>query len=119
MHVDWYKTPDGNWCRLDEVEPSLLHGFGVFVIWKNGNSEAVPAVLYVGRGSLKDEILKCRRDPLFHQSAELYLTWATLRAQLIEPIAAYLYQRLRPIWGDAVSFVVTPMQVTMPIVCAS
>lgn len=117
MQLDWYKSADGSWCRLDELEPGLLYGYGVFVVWRNGNGAAVSAVLYVGRGSLKDEILKCRRDPLFHQSAKLYVTWAAISAQLIEPIAAYLYHRLRPLWGDAIPSAVPPMPVTVPIRC--
>lgn len=117
LQLDWYKSADGSWCQLDKLELGLLHGFGVFVIWKNGNGAAVSAVLYVGHGSLRDEILRCRRDPLFHQSSELFVTWATISAQLIEPIAAYLYHRLRPLWGDAIPSAVPLMQVTVPIQC--
>ena len=114
LHLDWYKNVDGSWCRFDAVEAGLLKGTGTFVIWKNGNGDKVSAVLYVGRGSLRDEVLKCRRDPLFYRSEALYVTWTTVDPPLLEPVAAYLYQNLRPIWGEVVPSV-PPTPVNLPV----
>jgi hypothetical protein len=114
LTLDWYKLADGRWCRFDDIEPGLLGGQGVFVIWKNGGESKVSAVLYVGRGSLRDEFVRCRRDPLFHNGNDLYVTWSAVNGQVLEPIAAYLYQQLRPIWGE-VTPPVPPIAVNLPL----
>ena len=114
LHLDWYKNVDGSWCRFDAVEPGLLQGAGVFVIWKNGSGVKVSAVLYVGRGLLRDEYLRCRRDPLFYRSESLYVTWTTVSTPLVDAVAAYLYQNLRPLWGE-VAPPVSPTPVNLPV----
>ena len=53
----------GEWCRLDEVEPADVDGFGVFVVWRAGDVGRASVVLYVGRGALRQAIADCRRDP--------------------------------------------------------
>ena len=113
LTLDWYKRVDGNWWPFNDVEPGLLGGYGVFVIWKDGGAATVSAVLYVGRGSLRDEFARCRRDPLFHGEG-LYVTWSTLSSQFLDPVAAYLYQQLRPLWGEVMPFV-PPMAVNVPL----
>ena len=115
LQLDWYKSLDGTWCRLDKVEPGLLHGYGVFIIWKNGNAKKVSAVLYVGRGSLPAGLARCCRDPIFHHPDGLYVTWATVPDfKMIDEIGAYLYQRLHPRWGDVV-LSSAPLPVNLPI----
>lgn len=104
LTLDWYKRVDGSWCPFDEVKPALLGGHGVFVIWKNAGANRVSTVLYVGRGSLRDELARCHRDPLFHNGEGLYVTWATVNSHPLEPIVAYLYQHLRPLWGEVAPF---------------
>ena len=59
-------------------------------------------VLYVGRGTLRQEIVDCRRHPVFKDSG-LLVTWAKVDdTREMDSVAAYLYQRLRPIWGEVV-----------------
>jgi hypothetical protein len=83
------------------------------VIWRNGGEGRVSSVLYVGRGSLRDEFARCRRDPLFRTEG-LYVTWANVHdRQMLDPIGAYLYQHLHPIWGEAV--VAPPLPVNLPL----
>jgi hypothetical protein len=115
LQLDWYKCADGNWCRLDAVELEPLQGYGVFVIWKNGGASKVSAVLYVGRGALRDGLARCRRDPIFHHPDGLYVTWAAVTDyRMIDEIGAYLYQRLHPMWGDVV-LSSNPLPVNLPI----
>lgn len=115
LELDWYKKADGSWCRLDAVEREPLHGYGVFVIWKNGSGSKMSAVLYVGRGALQDGLERCRRDPIFHHPDGLYVTWASVSdLRMIDAIGAYLYQRLRPVWGDVV-LSSTALPVNLPI----
>jgi hypothetical protein len=114
LTLDWYKRVDGSWCRFEAVEPALLGGHGVFVIWKNGDEARVSAVLYVGRGSLRDEFARCRRDSLFHNSDGLYVTWSAVSDHLLDSVAAYLYQQLRPLWGEVVTFA-SPLAVNLPL----
>ena len=115
LRLEWHKRADGAWFGLDDVDVGqLLSGYGLFVIWKNGNEAQVSTVLYVGRGSLRDELLRCRRDPAFRQGLGLYVTWTTASAEVLDPIAAYLYQQLRPLWGETVPLV-APLPVNLPL----
>ncbi|HSC14736.1 MAG TPA: hypothetical protein VLI71_06435 [Gammaproteobacteria bacterium] len=114
LTLDWYKRTDGSWCPFGEVETALLGGYGVFIVWKNGGGAKVSAVLYVGRGSLRDEFARCRRDPLFHNSDGLYVTWSAVATELLDPVSAYLYRQLRPLWGEVVPLV-PPMPVNLPL----
>src|SRR5688572_30799221 len=113
VQLHWSKRPDGSWWRFADVAPQQLEGCGVFVIWRNGTAVKVSAVLYVGRGSLRDEFARCHRDSIF--SAEgLYVTRAAVHdMRLIDPIGAYLYHQLRPLWGEAV--LAPPIPVNLPL----
>ena len=103
MELLWYKCAGAEWCLLQEVDLDLLHDYGVFVIWRNGDDEHPPVVLYVGHGNLRHQIARCQRDPLFHGGSELRITWARV-ADLgdLRSVAAYLYTRLHPMWGEVV-----------------
>lgn len=102
LELQWSKRPDGSWYRLADVAPQQLSGHGVFIIWRNGSAVTVSAVLYAGRGFLRDEFARCMHDPIFRADG-LYMTWATVNdIRMLDPVAAYIYQRLRPIWGEAV-----------------
>ena len=115
MDLVWYKCAGAEWCLLEDVDLDLLHDYGVFVIWRNGDEAHVSSVLYVGHGDLRYEIARCRRDPLFDGSQQLRITWAKIAdARQLKGIAAYLYERLRPFWGEVV--VHTPLEpVNLPI----
>ncbi len=113
MHLEWSKRPDGTWWPFVEVGPGQLEGPGVFVIWRNGGATRVSAVLYVGRGYLRDEFARCHRDPIFSREG-LYVTWASLHdMRMLDSVGAYLYHQLRPIWGEAV--LAAPMPVNLPL----
>jgi hypothetical protein len=113
VQLQWSKQPQGRWWLFADVAPAQLEGPGVFVIWRDGGGAKVSAVLYVGRGSLRDEFARCHRDPIF-SSAGLYVTWATVHdMQMIDPIGAYLYQHLHPLWGEAV--LAPPIPVNLPL----
>ena len=115
MEVQWSKADDGRWCQWDTVEPWHLDGHGVFVIWRNGSGVEVSAVLYVGRGQLRDEVARCRRTSWFQNPGDLFVTWATIHdVRTVDSIAAYLYRQLRPIWGEVVP-VVPQVPVNLPI----
>jgi hypothetical protein len=113
VQLQWSTTSDGNWWLFDHVMPAQLDGYGVFVIWRNGNGVKVSSVLYVGRGWLRDEFAKCRRDPIFHPDG-LYVTWASVALPTLDGIAAYVYRELRPIWGE-VAPLVRPLPVNLPL----
>jgi hypothetical protein len=114
LELQWRKEATGQWCRLDETDLEALgNRYGVFVIWRNGNAARISAVLYVGRGRLKSEIAECRRSPLF-SSPLLHLTWAEVETHDIDGVATYLYQQLRPIWGEILSSAL-PVPVNLPL----
>jgi hypothetical protein len=115
MELLWYKCAYAEWCLLAEVDLDLLHDYGVFVIWRNGKESQVPVVLFVGHGDLRYEIGRCRNDPLFEGSYGLRITWAKVAdLRQIRGVAAYLYHRLRPLWGEVVVY--APLQpVNLPL----
>jgi len=113
VHLQWFKTPGGEWPAFDEIDPEQLDPYGVFVIWRNGNAAKVSAVLYVGRGPIRQALSRCRRDPVFRDSRDLRVTWAKVDDfDTIDAVAAYLYQKLRPLWGEVV--LVPPLAVNPP-----
>lgn len=117
VELQWSKTPENSWWLFDQVEPRQLNYFGVFVVWRNGSGVKVSAVMYVGRGALRDEFARCRRDPAFRGTG-LYVTWARVDdASALDPIAAHLYRELRPLWGDVVPLV-APIRVNVPLTAA-
>jgi hypothetical protein len=112
MQLSWFKSA-GDWCLLDAVDSIPATDSGVFVIWQNGDLAHATAVIYVGKGPLAQEITRCRCDPLFH-SPDLRITWAAVHdVRLIDGIAAYLYQRLRPMWGEVMTWS-EPIAVNLP-----
>ena len=115
MQLQWHKRDDGSWHALHEIDVARIEGYGVFIIWRDGNPRHAPAVLYVGRGRLKHEIDLRRQDPLFHGTRGLYATWALVATPRdIEPVAAYLYQQLRPLWGEIIAPSPQPVPVNLP-----
>lgn len=114
VQLQWSRSGDDTWWLLDHVQPAQLEPYGVFVIWRNGNVRNISSVMYVGRGSLRDEFARCRRDPLFRGEG-LYVTWAAVSdPRMIDSIAVYLYQHLQPIWGD-VPPMIPPLACNLPL----
>jgi hypothetical protein len=114
VQLHWSKSVHGTWWRFDRVEPSQLDGYGVFVVWRNGDKTHLSSVLYVGRGFLRDEFARARRDPVFQMNG-LYITWATVPdAAMLDGIGAFLYRELRPVWGEIVPMV-PPLACNLPL----
>ena len=99
MQLQWNKCAGGAWCLLTEIDLRELDSHGVFVIWRPGEDRPSP-VLYVGRGTLREEIAACRRDPVLGKSPGSRVTWATVDRRDVDGVAVYLYQQLRPLWGE-------------------
>jgi hypothetical protein len=114
MQLSWNKCSVGRWCLLHEVDLANVDYQGVFVVWRNGGLDQMSGVLYVGRGTLRQEIVDCRRHPVFKDPG-LLLTWARVdHTRDLDSVAAYLYQRLRPIWGEVVPSA-QPTAVNLPL----
>jgi hypothetical protein len=113
MQLEWFKGVGGQWPAFEAVDPGQLDRHGVFVIWRNGSTARVSTVLYVGRGPIRQEFARCQRDPIFRESRDLYVTWAKVDDfETIDSVAAYLYQKLRPLWGEII--LVPPLAVNPP-----
>jgi hypothetical protein len=112
VQLQWFKAAGGDWPAFDQVDPEQLDQHGVFVIWRNGNAARMSAVLYVGRGSMRQELSRCQRDPVFRDGRDLCVTWAKVNFETLDSVAAYLYQKLRPLWGEIVH--VPPLAVNTP-----
>ena len=115
MELQWQKHAAGRWCLLDEADPNGMGTrYGVFIIWREGDAAKVSTVLYVGRGRLGAELAECRRSPLF-SAPRLRVTWAQVEDQHdLDGVATYLYQQLRPIWGEIMSSAL-PVPVNLPL----
>ena len=115
LELQWQKHAAGHWCLLSEADPNGMGSrYGVFIIWREGDSAKVSTVLYVGRGRLSAELAECRRSPLF-SAAQLRVTWAEVAdPHDLDGVATYLYQQLRPIWGEIMSSAL-PVPVNLPM----
>ncbi len=113
MQLQWNKCAGGEWCLLAEVDLRELDAHGVFVVWRPGNGCA-SAVLYVGRGTLREKIAACRRDPVLGRSVGSRVTWAKVDPRDVDRVAAFLYQQLRPLWGE-VPRPAPPQPVNLPL----
>jgi hypothetical protein len=114
LQLQWYKSPSGDWCRLEDSERTDVEQYGVFVVWRAGDPGRPSAVLYVGRGSLRQQIAEFRRDPAIAGSRDLRITWAKVDPRDVDAVAAYLYQQLRPLWGE-VLHAVPAQPVNLPL----
>ena len=113
VRLEWFKGAGGEWPAFAGVDPHQLDQHGVFVIWRNGTTARVSVVLYVGRGPIKQGITRCQRDAFFRDSRDLHVTWAKVEdLETLDSVAAYLYQRLRPLWGEIV--LAPPLAVNPP-----
>ena len=117
LQLQWFKCAAGQWCRLGDVDLNDVDGFGVFVVWRGGDVGRASAVLYVGRGALKQEIAGCRRDPIMANNSGdgLRLTWAKVDPRDVDAVASYLYQQLRPLWGRVQHTPAGPRPVNLPL----
>ena len=117
LQLQWSKCAGGEWCRLDSLNLAEIDGFGVFVVWRAGDSGRTSAVLYVGRGALRQQVADCRRDPIMsYKNADvLRITWATVDPGDVDAVAAYLYQQLRPLWGEVQRLPAAPRPVNLPL----
>lgn len=117
MHLQWFKPAGDEWCRLDKLELAELDSVGVFVVWRAGDLGRTSAVLYVGHGALRHAIADCRRAPILshHAGDGLRVTWATVDPRDVDGVAAYLYQQLRPLWGEVRHSAAAPRPVNLPL----
>jgi hypothetical protein len=117
LQLNWHKGPAGQWVTLEEMDLAGLDAYvaqhGVFVVWRGGDVSQMSVVLYVGRGAIRRELMDCRRDPLFNGARGLRVTWASVDPGDVDGVAAYLYEQLRPLWGEVVPNV-QPLAVNLP-----
>lgn len=114
MQLQWYKSPEGEWCRLEMAELTSADEYGVFVVWRAGDGGRASAVLYVGHGALRSGIANFRRNSSLLGSSGLHVTWAKVDRRDVDGVAAYLYQQLRPLWGEVVQ-AVAALPVNLPL----
>jgi hypothetical protein len=100
VQLQWHKCVGAEWCLLERVDPAQLDGSGVFVVWRVGDSHRASAVLFVGSGGLRQEVAACQRDPVLSSAPGLRVTWAKVDPRDVAGVAVYLYQQLRPLWGE-------------------
>jgi hypothetical protein len=71
--------------------------------------------LYVGSGPLRQGISDCRRDPMMTTADGLRITWAAVDPRDVDGVAGYLYQQLRPLWGEVPRSGAAPRPVNLPL----
>ena len=102
MNIHWNKCDGDIWCELYGVNLNhnhFNHMTGVYVIWHGGPS---PRTVRVGQGFIRDRLKAHRQDPQIqrYQSLGLYVTWTTIRSDLLNGVEAYLAEALGPIVGE-------------------
>jgi hypothetical protein len=100
VQLRWSKCSGAEWCLLSQIDLTAIDLHGVFVVWRPGDAGRASVVLYVGHGALRQEIEECRRDPILGGGTGLRVTWAGVDPLAAGGVAAYLYQQLRPLWGE-------------------
>ena len=98
MHLNWIQCQGDVWCKLNSVNLDHAHFdnmHGVYMIWHSGLK---PAVVYVGRGYIKDCIAKHRNDTKIqeYEDSGLYITWARVAENEQRGIVAYLSKEWLP-----------------------
>ena len=115
MQLQWSKCGAGEWCLLDDLDLGNVDPLGVFVVWRPGEYGRTSAVLYVGCGPLRQEIDDCRRDPMMKNARGLRITWARVDPRDVDGVAGYLYQHLRPLWGEVPRSRAASQPVNLPL----
>jgi hypothetical protein len=115
LQLQWFKDAEGEWCLLDSLNLPAADHYGVFVVWRPGDFGRPSVVLYVGRGLLRQEIDNCRRDPIIGHARGLRITWAKVDPRDVDGVGEYLYQQLRPLWGDVLRSRAAPQPVNLPL----
>lgn len=115
LQLQWFKCVGAEWCLLDEIDVAAIDAHGVFVVWRPGDLGRASVVLYVGRGQLRQQLEAARRDPIMRAGAALRVTWATVDPRDADGVSAYLYQQLRPLWGEVPRSPAAPQPVNLPL----
>lgn len=115
MNVYWNKYSNQNWCELSGVDLNGSHFdnmTGVYVIWYGGNN---PRTVRVGQGFIGDRLQAHRNDfqVQAYDHLGLYVTWASIPANSLNGVEAFLAQELDPIVGQQFPNVY-PIQVNLP-----
>ena len=102
MQLDWTKCQGEVWCKLNSVNLEHEHfnnRSGVYIIWHGGNT---PAVVYIGKGLIKDRLAAHRHNPSIQQfnNLGLYVTWAIVDVQYRDGVEQYLANKWNPKVGE-------------------
>ncbi len=103
LELEWMRCWGDVWCKLNLV--NLNHEYfnsdisGVYIIWHGGTD---PKVVYVGKGKIKDRIMKHRQNPDIqrYEHLGLYVTWAKVSENYRGGVEAYLADKWGPIVGE-------------------
>lgn len=100
VELTWIKCQGDVWCALERVDLSKISTTGVYMIWHSGD----PAqVVRVGQGDIADRLAAHRDDPKilhYNKFGELFVTWASARAEQLDGIERYLAETWSPLVGD-------------------
>jgi hypothetical protein len=102
-NLNWHKCPQNTWYRFLELsfEADFLAGLeGVYMIWHGGDH---PAVVCVGQGNIKEELVKRQSDleVLKFQDKGLFVSWAEVCSFYREGAQRYLMNLWQPKLSEA------------------
>lgn len=115
MQVTWNRCEGHIWCELNNVDLNNNHFdnmTGVYVIWYGVNN---PRTVRVGQGFIRDRLRDHRLDSKVqaYKQYGLLVTWASVPANSLNGVEAYLAQNLNPILGERFPNVL-PIAVNLP-----
>jgi hypothetical protein len=99
--VNWIRSDNNNWCKLETVNLSGVTASGVYIIWHTG---APGKVVYVGQGAISPRLIAHRSDTriqAYKRSGALRVTWAAVPASQRDGVEGYLANKWNPLVGDA------------------
>lgn len=99
--LNWIKSTSGHWLSFKTVNLDKVTADGVYIIWYTGNPGKV---VYVGQGDVANRINAHRNRSDINSYARygsLYVTWASVPANLKDGIERHLADKWHPQVGDA------------------
>ena len=118
LSLEWAKTADGDWFKLDDAPLQHIHSWGVYVIWAaHVNARRPGQVLKIGSGNIGVRLAIERLDPELRLVApiSLFVTWAVVEDHHRHlPIVRYLNQHLRPFFQQFPVPLAETLEVNLP-----
>lgn len=100
IKAKWQRCEGGKMCSLEGVPTDHAHFdnlTGIVVVCFKDKKGI--ATLVIGKGSVREEIEKFRKNKMvniYAQRVKLYVTWAEIEPSLLDGVEAFLHNNYQP-----------------------